>query len=92
VGDTGTLSFWLFLFLYSFVSKKSERGNSGIGQHGQRFNTGTCFSVSSDVKLVLFLFPGIPMGDPAMVTFYDVPPFTDKSCRDIHCIDKRGRK
>ena len=34
-------------------------------------NTGTCFSVSSDDKLVLFLFPGIPMGEPAIVAFYD---------------------
>jgi hypothetical protein len=54
-----------------FVSKKSERGDSGMGQHGQRLNTGTCFSVSSDDKLVLFLFPGIPTGDPAIVAFYD---------------------
>ena len=29
------------------------------------------FSVSSDDKLVLFLFPGIPTGDPAIVAFYD---------------------
>jgi hypothetical protein len=36
-----------------------------------RHNTGTCFSVSSDDKLVLFLFPGIPTGDPAIVAFYD---------------------
>jgi hypothetical protein len=35
------------------------------------YNTGTCFSVSSDDKLVLFLFPGIPTGDPAIVAFYD---------------------
>jgi hypothetical protein len=34
-------------------------------------NTGTCFSVSSDDKLVLFLFPGIPTGDPAIDAFYD---------------------
>ena len=54
-----------------FVSKKSERGDSGMGQHGQRLNTGTCFPVSSDDKLVLFLFPGIPTGDPAIVAFYD---------------------
>jgi hypothetical protein len=27
-----------------------------MGQHGQRLNTGTCFSVSSDDTLVLFLF------------------------------------
>jgi hypothetical protein len=33
--------------------------------------TGTCFSVSSDDKLVLFVFPGIPTGDPALVAFYD---------------------
>jgi hypothetical protein len=26
---------------------------------------------SSDDKLVLFLFPGIPTGDPAIVAFYD---------------------
>ena len=31
----------------------------------------TCFSVSSDDKLVLFLFPGIPTGDPAILAFYD---------------------
>ena len=42
-----------------------------MGQHGQRLNTRTCFSVSSDDKLVLFLFPGIPTGDPAIVAFYD---------------------
>jgi hypothetical protein len=42
-----------------------------MGQHGQRLNTGTCFSVSSDDKLALFLFPGIPTGDPAIVAFYD---------------------
>jgi hypothetical protein len=42
-----------------------------MGQHGQRLNTGTCFSVFSDDKLVLFLFPGIPTGDPAIVAFYD---------------------
>jgi hypothetical protein len=42
-----------------------------MGQHGQRLNTGTCFSVSYDDKLVLFLFPGIPMGDPALVAFYN---------------------
>jgi hypothetical protein len=54
-----------------FVSKKSERGDYGMGQHGQRHNTGTCFSVSSDDKLVLFLFPVIPTGDPAIVAFYD---------------------
>ena len=42
-----------------------------MGQHGQRLNTGTCFSVSSDDKLVLFLFPVIPTGDPAIVAFYD---------------------
>ena len=42
-----------------------------MGQHGQRLNMETCFSVSSDDKLVLFLFPGIPTGDPAIVAFYD---------------------
>ena len=42
-----------------------------MGQHGQRLNTGTCFSVSSDDKLVIFEFPGIPTGDPAIVAFYD---------------------
>jgi hypothetical protein len=42
-----------------------------MGQHGQRLSTGTCFSVSSDDKLVLFLFPGIPTSDPAIVAFYD---------------------
>ena len=42
-----------------------------MGQHGHRLNTGTCFSVSSDDKLVLFLFPGIPTGYPAIVGFYD---------------------
>jgi hypothetical protein len=38
-----------------------------MGKHGQRLNTGTCFSVSSDDKLVLFIFPEIPTGDPAIV-------------------------
>ena len=42
-----------------------------MGQHGQRLNKGTCFTVSSDDKLVLFLFPGIPTGDPTIVAFYD---------------------
>ena len=42
-----------------------------MGQHGQRLNTGTCFSVSSDDKLVLLLYPGIPTGYPAIVAFYD---------------------
>ena len=42
-----------------------------MGQHGQRLNTGTCFSVSSDDELVLFLFPEIPTGDPVIVAFYD---------------------
>ena len=42
-----------------------------MDQHGQPLNTGTCFSVSSDDKLVLFLFSGIPTSDPAIVTFYD---------------------
>ena len=54
-----------------FVSKKSERGDSEMDQHGQPLNTETCFSVSSDDKLVLFLFPGIPTGDPDIVAFYD---------------------
>jgi hypothetical protein len=30
-----------------------------------------CFSVSSDDKLVLILFPGIPTSDPAIAAFYD---------------------
>jgi hypothetical protein len=34
-----------------------------MDQHGQPLNTGTCFAVSSDDKLVLFLFPRIPTGD-----------------------------
>ena len=42
-----------------------------MGQYGQRLNTRTCFSASTDDKLVLFLFPGIPTGDPAIVAFYD---------------------
>jgi hypothetical protein len=42
-----------------------------MGQHGQLLNTGTCFSFSSDNKLVLSLFPGIPTGDPAIVACYD---------------------
>jgi hypothetical protein len=39
--------------------------------HGQPLNTGTCFSVSSDDRLVLFLFPRIPTGDPAIVASYE---------------------
>ena len=54
-----------------FVNKKLERGDSGMVQHGQWLITETCFSVYSDDKLVLFLFPGIPTGDPAIVAFYD---------------------
>ena len=42
-----------------------------MDQHGQPLNTEPCFSVSSDDKLILFLFPGIPTGDPAIVAFYD---------------------
>ena len=42
-----------------------------MGQHGQRLNKGTCFSVSSEDKLGIFLFPGIPTGDPAIDAFYD---------------------
>jgi hypothetical protein len=42
-----------------------------MDQHGQPLNTGTCFSVSSDDRLVLFSLPGIPTGDPAIVAFYD---------------------
>jgi hypothetical protein len=42
-----------------------------MDQHGQPLNTGTCFSVSSDDRLVLFLFPRIPTGDPAIVASYD---------------------
>jgi hypothetical protein len=42
-----------------------------MDKHGQQLNTGTCFSVSFDDKLVLFLFPGIPTGDPAIVAIYD---------------------
>jgi hypothetical protein len=54
-----------------------------MGQHGQRLNTRTCFSVSSDNdKLVLFVFSGISdavsfrdirghLGTiPSIVTFY----------------------
>ena len=52
-----------------------------MGQHGQRLNTGTCFSVSSDDKLVLFLFPRIPTGDPAIVAFYDKRIYK-KLCHD----------
>jgi hypothetical protein len=73
----------LFNLSYSYaVSIRDIRGHLGtipsivtfyvwMGQHGQRFNTGTCFSVFSDDKLVLFLFPWIPTGDPAIVAFYD---------------------
>jgi hypothetical protein len=43
----------------------------GLKNAAKPLNTGTCFSVSSDNKLVLFLFPGIPTGDPAIVAFYD---------------------
>jgi hypothetical protein len=65
-----------------FVNKKSERGDSGMGQHGQRFNTGTCFSVSSDDKLVLFLFPrnfriwAIQFYTPVKIrAYYGIPLF-----------------
>ena len=55
----------------NFVNKKSERRDSGMDQHWQPLNTGTCFSVSFNDKLVLFLFPGIPTDDLAIVAFYD---------------------
>jgi hypothetical protein len=42
-----------------------------MDQHWQPLNTGTCFSVSFNDKLVLFLFPGIPTDDLAIVAFYD---------------------
>jgi hypothetical protein len=46
-----------------------KRGGGGVSWHSCLFCH--CFSVSSDDKLVLFSFPGIPTGDPAIVAFYD---------------------
>ena len=71
-----------------FVKKKSERGDSGMGQ--QRLNTGTCFSVSSDDKLVLFLFPGIPTGDPAIVAFYDKHIYKKLRLKELSLSDSIG--
>jgi hypothetical protein len=61
----------LFILSYSekFVTKNQKEGTLGWVNMGNDLNTGTCFSVSSDDKLVLFVFPGIPTGDPAIVTF-----------------------
>jgi hypothetical protein len=66
-----------------------------MDQHGQPLNMGTCFSVSSDDKLVLFLFPGIPTGDPAIVAIYDkriykklplfVRPSTPRTITSLTC-------
>jgi hypothetical protein len=51
--------------------QKIRKRDSGMGQHGQRLITRELVFLSSDDKLVLFLFPGIPTGDPAIVAFYD---------------------
>jgi hypothetical protein len=60
---------------YIVLKKGGASERCDFSQFGKRqfsyLNTGTCFSVSSDDKLVLFLFPGIPTGDPAIVAFYD---------------------
>ena len=67
-----------------------------MGQHGQRLNTRTCFSVSSDDKLVLFLFPGIPTGDLAIVAFYDkrIPVYKKLRLKELSLSDPlyHGRK
>jgi hypothetical protein len=61
-----------------------------MGQHGQRLNKGTCFTVSSDdKKLVLFLFPGIPTGDPAIVAFNDKHI---NKIKELSLSDPRGSK
>ena len=61
-----------------------------MGQHGQRLNTRTCFSVSSDDdKLVLFVFSGIPTGDPAIVAFYDkhIPVYKKLRLKELSLSD-----
>jgi hypothetical protein len=58
-----------------------------MDQHGQRLNTGTCFSVCSDDRLVLFLFPGIPMGDPAIVAFYDKRTYKKLRLKELSLSD-----
>ena len=62
-----------------------------MDQHGQPLNTGTCFSVSSDDKLVLFFFPGIPTGDPAIVAFYDKRIYNQRLSRAciVHLVIKK---
>jgi hypothetical protein len=60
-----------------------------MGQHGQRLNTRTCFSVSSDDKLVLFLFPGIPTGDPAIVAFYDKRIYKKLRLKELSLISRK---
>ena len=63
-----------------------------MGQHGQRLNTGTCFSVSSNDKLVLFLFPGIQTGDPAIVAFYDKRIYKKLRLKELSLSDPISRK
>jgi hypothetical protein len=54
----------------------------------------TCCSVSSDDKLVLFLFPGIPTGDPAIVAFYDKRIYKQLRLKELSLSDPlyHGRK
>ena len=63
-----------------------------MGQHGQRLNTGTCFSVSSNDKWVLFLFPGIQTGDPAIVAFYDKRIYKKLRLKELSLSDPISRK
>ena len=56
-----------------------------MGQHGKRLNTVAFFS--SDDKLVLFLFPGIPTGDPAVVAFYDKRIYKKLRLKELSLID-----
>jgi hypothetical protein len=75
-------SFFLYSFISSFFSivtflgwtrkqKIRKRGLWDGSTWATTYNTGTCFSVSFDDKLVLLLFPEIPTGNPAIVAFYD---------------------
>jgi hypothetical protein len=54
-----------------FVRPSTPRTVSLVPPFTDRSRRDLVFSVSFDDNLILFLFPGIPTGDPAIVAFYD---------------------
>ena len=55
----------------SLYTKIQKEGTLGWVNMGNDLTRELVFLVSSDDKLVLLLFPGIPTGDPAIVAFYN---------------------